>query len=84
MLRFKRKNFFKSINFKIALVFALLLLITLEIVGAIFVRQLESTNIRQFKTTVQIPTYVDNSLAEQLSINNTTKANAQIKTILSS
>ncbi len=83
MLRFKRKNFFKSINFKIALVFALLLLITLEIVGAIFVRQLESTNIRQFKTTVQIPTYVDNSLAEQLSINNTTKANAQIKTILS-
>ncbi|RRK10500.1 cell wall metabolism sensor histidine kinase WalK [Lactiplantibacillus garii] len=83
MLRFKRKNFFKSINFKIALVFALLLLITLEIVGAIFVRQLESTNIRQFKSTVQIPTYVDNSLAEQLSSSNTTKANAQIKTILS-
>ncbi|WP_338208614.1 cell wall metabolism sensor histidine kinase WalK [Lactiplantibacillus paraxiangfangensis] len=83
MLRFKRKNFFKSINFKIALVFALLLLITLEIVGAIFVRQLESTNIRQFKSTVQIPTYVDNSLAEQLSSNNTTKANTQIKTILS-
>ncbi|CAM3112056.1 cell wall metabolism sensor histidine kinase WalK [Lactiplantibacillus plajomi] len=83
MLRFKRRNFFKSINFKIALVFALLLLITLEIVGAIFVRQLESTNIRQFKSTVQIPTYVDNSLAEQLASNKTTKANNQIKTILS-
>ena len=83
MLKFKRKNFLKSINFKIALVFALLLLITLEIVGAIFVKQLETQNIRQFKSQVQIPTYVDNSLAEQLSATNSTKANAQIKTILS-
>ncbi|AVK64100.1 cell wall metabolism sensor histidine kinase WalK [Lactobacillus sp. CBA3606] len=83
MLRFKRKNFLKSINFKIALVFALLLLITLEIVGAIFVRQLETQNLRQFKTQVQIPTYVDNSLAEQLSAGSASKANAKIKTILS-
>ena len=77
MLRFKRKNF------KIALVFALLLLITLEIVGAIFVKQLESRNIQDFKQSVQIPTYIDNSLAEQLTVNNTSKANGQIKTILS-
>lgn len=83
MLRFKRKNFFKTINFKIALVFALLLLITLEIVGAIFVKQLESRNIQGFKQSVQIPTYIDNSLAEQLTVNNTSKANGQIKTILS-
>lgn len=83
MLRFKRKNFFKTINFKIALVFALLLLITLEIVGAIFVKQLESRNIQDFKQSVQIPTYIDNSLAEQLTVNNTNKANGQIKTILS-
>ncbi|MCT3064058.1 cell wall metabolism sensor histidine kinase WalK [Lactiplantibacillus pentosus] len=83
MLRFKRKNFFKTINFKIALVFALLLLITLEIVGAIFVKQLESRNIQDFKQSVQIPTYIDNSLAEQLTVNNTSKANGQIKTILS-
>ncbi|BDZ29562.1 cell wall metabolism sensor histidine kinase WalK [Lactiplantibacillus sp. WILCCON 0030] len=82
-MKLKRKNFFKSINFKIALVFALLLLITLEIVGAIFVRQLETENLQQFKTQVQIPTYIDNSLAEQLSGSNTTKANAQIKTMLS-
>jgi len=79
----KRRNFFKTINFKIALVFALLLLITLEIVGAVFVRQLETENLRQFKSQVQIPTYVDNSLAEQLSTNGTVKANAQIKSILS-
>ncbi|MFD1420134.1 cell wall metabolism sensor histidine kinase WalK [Lactiplantibacillus songbeiensis] len=84
MFRFiKRRNFFKTINFKIALVFALLLLITLEIVGAVFVRQLETENLRQFKSQVQIPTYVDNSLAEQLSTNGTIKANAQIKSILS-
>jgi two-component system sensor histidine kinase VicK len=83
VLRFKRKNFFKTINFKIALVFALLLLITLEIVGAIFVKQLESRNIQDFKQSVQIPTYIDNSLAEQLTVNNTSKANGQIKTILS-
>ena len=83
MLRSKRKNFFKSINFKIALVFALLLLITLEIVGAIFVKQLEAKNIQDFKTSVQIPTYIDNSLAEQLTVNSTRKANGQIKTILS-
>jgi len=83
VLRSKRKNFFKSINFKIALVFALLLLITLEIVGAIFVKQLEAKNIQDFKTSVQIPTYIDNSLAEQLTVNSTRKANGQIKTILS-
>ncbi|MDN6251651.1 MAG: cell wall metabolism sensor histidine kinase WalK [Lactiplantibacillus plantarum] len=83
MLRFKRKNFFKTINFKIALVFALLLLITLEIVGAIFVKQLESKNIQYFKQSVQIPTYIDNSLSEQLTVSSTRKANGQIKTILS-
>ncbi|AUV73048.1 cell wall metabolism sensor histidine kinase WalK [Lactiplantibacillus plantarum subsp. plantarum] len=83
MLRFKRKIFFKTINFKIALVFALLLLITLEIVGAIFVKQLESKNIQDFKQSVQIPTYIDNSLSEQLTVSSTRKANGQIKTILS-
>ncbi|MDN7036877.1 cell wall metabolism sensor histidine kinase WalK [Lactiplantibacillus plantarum] len=83
MLRFKRKNFFKTINFKIALVFALLLLITLEIVGAIFVKQLESKNVQDFKQSVQIPTYIDNSLSEQLTVSSTRKANGQIKTILS-
>lgn len=83
MLRFKRKNFFKTINFKIALVFALLLLITLEIVGAIFVKQLESKNIQDFKQSVQIPTYIDNSLSEQMTVSSTRKANGQIKTILS-
>ncbi|MFC6180740.1 cell wall metabolism sensor histidine kinase WalK [Lactiplantibacillus daowaiensis] len=83
MFRFKRRNFLKSINFKIALVFALLLLITLEIVGAIFVRQLEDTNLRQFKSQVQIQSYVDNSIAEQLATSSTSKANSQIKSILS-
>ena len=48
----KKTRFYQSINFKIALVFALLLMITLEIVGVIFVRQLEQQNLSQFKTQV--------------------------------
>ncbi|WEZ96155.1 cell wall metabolism sensor histidine kinase WalK [Lactiplantibacillus plantarum] len=58
-------------------------MITLEIVGAIFVKQLESKNIQDFKQSVQIPTYIDNSLSEQLTVSSTRKANGQIKTILS-
>ena len=41
----KKVRFFHSIHFKIALVFALLLLITFQIVGAIFVRQLKNDNL---------------------------------------
>lgn len=51
--------------------------------GAIFVKQLESKNIQDFKQSVQIPTYIDNSLSEQLTVSSTRKANGQIKTILS-
>ena len=40
----KKLHFFQSIHFKIALVFALLLLITFQIVGAVFVQRLKSEN----------------------------------------
>lgn len=76
-------KFFQSIHFKIALVFALMLLITLEIVGAVFVRQLEHQNLTTFKQQIQLPSYVDNSLSDQLSKSDTKKANRQIKKILS-
>ncbi len=36
----KKLHFFQSIHFKIALVFALLLLITFQIVGAVFVAEI--------------------------------------------
>lgn len=76
-------KFYQSIRFKIALVFVLMLMLTLESVGAIFVRQLEHQNLNTFKQTIELPSYVDNSLGEQLSRTDTKKANRQISQILS-
>ncbi|MFP7242022.1 cell wall metabolism sensor histidine kinase WalK [Pediococcus pentosaceus] len=78
----KRTNFFKSINFKIALVFAMLLVVTLEVVGVIFVRQLETQNLNQFKTQVQLQPYVENEISMQLERANTKSANSQISDII--
>ena len=78
----KRTNFFKSINFKIALVFAMLLVVTLEVVGVIFVRQLETQNLNQFKTQVQLQPYVENEISTQLERANTKSANSQISDII--
>ena len=58
-------------------------MLTLESVGAIFVRQLEHQNLNTFKQTIELPSYVDNSLGEQLSRTDTKKANRQISQILS-
>lgn len=58
-------------------------MLTLESVGAIFVRQLEHQNLNTFKQTIELPSYVDNSLGEQLSRTDTKKANRQITQILS-
>lgn len=76
-------KFYQSIRVKIALVFALMLMLTLECVGAVFVRQLEHQNLNTFKQTIELPSYVDNSLSEQLSRSDTKKANQQIRQILS-
>ncbi|KAF0508146.1 cell wall metabolism sensor histidine kinase WalK [Pediococcus acidilactici] len=78
----KRTNFFRSINFKIALVFAMLLVVTLEVVGVIFVRQLETQNLSQFKSQVQLQPYVENEISAQLERSNTKKANDQIADII--
>ncbi|EHO50487.1 cell wall metabolism sensor histidine kinase WalK [Lentilactobacillus kisonensis] len=77
-----RIKFYQSIKFKIALVFALVLLVTLEIVGAVFVRQLEHQNLSTFKNQIQLQTYVTNSLTTQLSRSNEAAANRRIRTIL--
>lgn len=63
--------------------FALMLMLTLEIVGAVFVRQLEHQNIANFKQQIELPSYIDNSLATQLTKHDTKKANRQIRGILS-
>ena len=76
-------KYFQSIHFKIALVLALILLVTLEIVGAVFVNQLENKNMASFKKQVQVPTYVNTTLTNELSSSSTTKANVKIKSLLS-
>lgn len=76
-------KFYQSIWFKIALVFALMLMLTMECVGAVFVRQLEHQSLNTFKQTIELPSYVDNSLSEQLISSNHSKANRKIRKILS-
>lgn len=76
-------NFLRSIHFKIALVFALLLLITFQIVGATFVQQLRNENLKDFKQRVELSTYIDNSLISALDNSNTQKADRKINSILS-
>ena len=75
-------KFFQSIRFKFALIFALMLMLTLEIVGAFFMRQLERQNLNNFKQQVELPSYIENSLSSQLGRTNTTLANHHIRTIL--
>ncbi|EKK20157.1 cell wall metabolism sensor histidine kinase WalK [Fructilactobacillus florum] len=75
-------KFFKSIHFKIALVFVLMMLLTLETVGAVFVRQLEYQNLSTFKYSIQLKPYVNSSLKRELARKDHFKANKQIQTIL--
>lgn len=75
-------KFFQSIRFKFALIFALMLMLTLEIVGAFFMRQLERQNLNNFRQQIVLPSYIENSLSTQLGRTNTTSANHHIRTIL--
>ncbi|WP_203628399.1 cell wall metabolism sensor histidine kinase WalK [Lacticaseibacillus mingshuiensis] len=79
----KKIRFFQSIHFKIALVFILLLLVTVEIIGAYFVRSLESQNIETFKTAVNIDPYIQDKLATDLLRKDTGDANKDMKTTIS-
>jgi two-component system sensor histidine kinase VicK len=79
----KKIRFFQSIHFKIALVFILLLLVTVELIGAYFVRSLEQQNVETFKTSLNVDTYIQNKLETDLMRTDTTTANADIKTTIS-
>ncbi len=68
-IREKLKKTFNSINTKLAIVFMLMLLATIEVIGAYFTRQLEQNNIDNFQSSIQIPSIVTNQLASQLSRN---------------
>lgn len=80
----KRKlRWYQSIQFKIAFVFAMMLIITLEIVGAVFVQQLESQNLQTFKNQISLQRYVSTNLTNELSRTSTTSPNKQIRILLS-
>ncbi|WP_449622082.1 cell wall metabolism sensor histidine kinase WalK [Robertmurraya sp. Marseille-Q9965] len=49
----KKVGFFRSIHLKLVLIYVLLLLVAMQIIGAYFVRQLESTLLRNFETSIQ-------------------------------
>ena len=78
----KKLHFFQSIHFKIAFVFALLLLITFQIVGAYFLQQLKREDIKTFKQQIELSGYVDNSLIHNLTSSNVTKADNNIRDLL--
>ncbi|MGY3749679.1 cell wall metabolism sensor histidine kinase WalK [Vagococcus acidifermentans] len=64
----KKIRFYQSVNFKIALVFVLLLMISIQVIGAIFIGQLESSTIESFEInmTSQVETLATN-LSNELS-----------------
>lgn len=69
-LKERLKTTFNSINTKLAVVFMLMLLATIEVIGAYFTRQLEQNNINNFQDSIQIQSVVSNQLASQLTHNN--------------
>lgn len=79
--KFRLKHIFNSINAKIALVFMLMLLATIEVLGAYFTRQVEQSSIDNFQNSIQIPTMVTNQLATQLN-RNTETSNSRMNQII--
>ncbi|MCM1636066.1 cell wall metabolism sensor histidine kinase WalK [Latilactobacillus sakei] len=77
----KKIRLFQSIHFKIAIVFVLLLLVTLEVIGASFVKQLEYQNVKDFKQSLQVTPYVQNQLSNEL-MSNSGNVNKNIKDII--
>lgn len=77
-------EFFRSLTFKIAMVFILLLLVTVEIIGAYFVRTSQNQGIQNFQKTIDniFPNYLLNQLGEDIINLNTVQGNNDIQNIL--
>ncbi len=60
----------------------LLLLTTIEIIGAYFVKQLEQQNIKTFEESIVVQPYITSQLANELASSDTDGANRNIKTIV--
>ncbi|MCF1618733.1 cell wall metabolism sensor histidine kinase WalK [Tetragenococcus koreensis] len=79
-------RFFRSVNFKIALTFILILLISIEIIGAYFIRGLERSTIENFKTSMDaqaetLAGTLGNHLGQQDDTNNS-QQNNEIQRVL--
>ncbi|MFK4567036.1 cell wall metabolism sensor histidine kinase WalK [Enterococcus sp. UD-01] len=82
----KKVHFFQSVNFKIALSFILLLLITIQIIGGYFIREMENTTIIDYKNTVDSQVkQLANTLSTKLSAKDrdSTEIDADLKKTLS-
>lgn len=80
-LTVKFKKIFSSINTKLAVVFMLMLLATIEVIGAYFTRQFDQSAIESFQSSIQIPSIVTNQMANQL-VKNTKKADERLSQIV--
>lgn len=76
-------NFFKSIRFRIALVFVLLMIIALELLGAFFVRQIEHQNLATFQQQITLPKYITDQITTALKNKDSNEGNHEIQDILS-
>ncbi|WP_125567232.1 cell wall metabolism sensor histidine kinase WalK [Companilactobacillus insicii] len=61
--------FLHSINFKIGLSFILILIVTIEIIGAYFVQRLEEQNVSDFENSIVVPAYTLNQVSDNLNDN---------------
>jgi two-component system sensor histidine kinase VicK len=57
--------------------------VTVELIGAYFVRSLEQQNVETFKTSLNVDTYIQNKLETDLMRTDTSAANSDIKTTIS-
>jgi len=75
-------NFFKSIRFRITLVFVLLMIIALELLGAFFVRQIEQQNLATFQQQMTLPKYVTDQITTALRNRDVDAGNHAIQDVL--
>ncbi|EJN99008.1 ATP-binding protein [Oenococcus oeni] len=76
-------RFFRSVHFKIALIFTVITLITLGLVGAFFVNQYSSQLIQSFDDRVTVPSTIKSQLISDLQNSNKKAANQDINQALS-
>ncbi|MBZ6008844.1 cell wall metabolism sensor histidine kinase WalK [Leuconostoc gelidum] len=77
-----KTNFFKSIRFRITLVFVLLMIIALELLGAFFVRQIEQQNLATFQQQMTLPKYVTDQITTALRNRDVDAGNHEIQDVL--